>query len=204
MNEVPVGRLLAASLHQGIAELLPMRLEYYEEWLRPGGLREGRIGLGPLLAVLSFLRLEGEAYGHVAARAGERTAEWTVASLSRLRRRLIGRAPSVVRKRLVMGLAREMVRNTHGATQLKVSWRRWLATVELRNSLFCDVRARVDRPLCVFYAAALARLLELFDLDVQVRPTECRAAGADRCALSVTLRRRSTRQEPAEARFRSA
>ena len=68
-----------ASLHQGIADLLPSRLEFYESWLNPSGLREGRIGLAPLAAVLSFLRQEGAPYHLVATRAGEYTAEWTVA-----------------------------------------------------------------------------------------------------------------------------
>ena len=54
MTDAAVGRLLVASLHQGIADLLPMRLEFYEAWLHPSGLREGRIGLAPLAAVLSF------------------------------------------------------------------------------------------------------------------------------------------------------
>ena len=66
MNDAGVGRLLVASLHQGIADLLPTRLEFYEGWLNPAGLREGRIGLAPLAAVLSFLRQEGEAYRLVA------------------------------------------------------------------------------------------------------------------------------------------
>ena len=60
MIEAGIGRLLVASLHQGIADLLPTRLEFYEAWLNPVGLRDGRIGLAPLAAVLSFLRQEGE------------------------------------------------------------------------------------------------------------------------------------------------
>jgi hypothetical protein len=60
MTETGVGRLLVASLHQGIADLLPERLEFYESWLNPSGLRAGRIGLAPMAAVLSFLRQEGE------------------------------------------------------------------------------------------------------------------------------------------------
>ena len=79
MTEGGVGRLLVASLHQGIADLLPSRLEFYEAWLNPSGLRDGRIGLAPLAAVLSFLRQEGESYRLIAARAGEYTAEWMVA-----------------------------------------------------------------------------------------------------------------------------
>ena len=69
MTEGGVGRLLVASLHQAIADLLPTRLEFYEGWLNPAGLRDGRIGLASVAAVLSFLRLEGEAYRLVAARA---------------------------------------------------------------------------------------------------------------------------------------
>ena len=59
MTDAAVGRLLVASLHQAIAELLPMRLEFYEAWLHPSGLREGRIGLAPLAVVTVKLR-QGE------------------------------------------------------------------------------------------------------------------------------------------------
>ena len=62
MSEPRIGRVLVASLHQAIADILPSRLEFYENWLNAHGLREGTIGLGPLSAVLSFLRSEGEAY----------------------------------------------------------------------------------------------------------------------------------------------
>ena len=55
MSEPRIGRVLVASLHQAIADLLPTRLEFYENWLNVSGLREGTIGLAPLSAVLSFL-----------------------------------------------------------------------------------------------------------------------------------------------------
>ena len=110
MNDAVVGRLLVASLHQAIADLLPTRLEFYEAWLNPGGLRDGRIGLAPLAAVLSFLRLEGEPYHLVTARAGEHTAEWSVAGLSPLRKRVIQMTPPAMRKRLVIGRASFMAR----------------------------------------------------------------------------------------------
>src|SRR5947207_14465938 len=105
MIEAGIGRLLVASLHQGIADLLPSRLEFYESWLNPTGLREGRIGLAPLAAVLSFLRQEGEPYHLVAARAGEYTAEWTVAELAPLERTNIRSAPVSIRPRLAIRLA---------------------------------------------------------------------------------------------------
>ena len=62
--------MLVASLHQGISDLMPTRLEFYENWLNPVGMRDGKIGLAPLAAVLSFLRQEGEPYTLVTQRAG--------------------------------------------------------------------------------------------------------------------------------------
>ena len=68
MREAGIGRVLVASLHQGIADILPTRLGFYENWLNAEGLREGTIGLAPLYAVLSFLRQEGPAYALVTTR----------------------------------------------------------------------------------------------------------------------------------------
>jgi hypothetical protein len=81
MSEPRIGRVLVASLHQAIADVLPFRLEFYENWLNPNGLREGTIGLAPLSAVLSFLRAEGRAYDEISTKAGEYAAEWTVRGL---------------------------------------------------------------------------------------------------------------------------
>jgi hypothetical protein len=188
MTDAAVGRLLVASLHQSIADLLPTRLEFYESWLNPGGLREGRIGLAPLAAVLSFLRLEGEPYHLITARAGEYTAEWTVAELPPWRVRMIHTAPPAIRKRLVIGVARWMVRSTYGDTTLDVRWRQWRASIDLRASLFCEVRDPVDHPLCEFYAAALRRLMAQFELDADVITERCRATRAGECAMSLVVR----------------
>src|SRR5262245_59580166 len=104
MIDAGIGRLLVASLHQAIADLLPTRLEFYESWLNPAGLREGKIGLAPMAAVLSFLRQEGEPYQLIAARAGEYTAEWTVVELSATHRAVLRSAPVPVRLRLVAAI----------------------------------------------------------------------------------------------------
>src|SRR5439155_2705956 len=77
MAETRIGRVLVASLHQAIADLLPTRLEFYENWLNVAGLREGTIGLAPLTAVLSFLRTEGHAYNLITSPAGEYAATST-------------------------------------------------------------------------------------------------------------------------------
>lgn len=188
MTDAAVGRLLVASLHQSISDLLPTRLEFYESWLNPSQLREGRIGLAPLAAVLSFLRLEGEPYHLITARAGEYTAEWAVADLPRWRMRLILAAPPAIRKRLAIGIAAWMVRSTYGDTQVKVKWRQWKAAIDLRASLFCEVREPVGYPLCEYYAAALRRLMALFNLDADVITESCRATGAGQCAMSLVVR----------------
>jgi len=188
MTDAAVGRLLVASLHQGIADLLPMRLEFYESWLHPSGLREGRIGLAPLAAVLSFLRLEGAPYHLIAARAGEYTADWSVAEISPVRKWVIMAMPPAIRKRMVIGVAQWMVRSTYGDTSVDVKWREWTGAVSLHSSLFCEVRDKVDSPLCEFYAAALRRLMTRFDLDADVVTERCRATGAGQCAMSVTVR----------------
>src|SRR6476619_7067398 len=115
MSEARIGRVLVARLHQAIADLLPTRLEFYENWLNVAGLREGTIGLAPLTAVLSFLRGEGHAYNLITSRA--------------------------------------ITKITRG-----------VVTVDLRGSLFCEVRETSIEPLCGFYASAIAGVLRLFDV----------------------------------------
>ena len=104
MREAGVGRVLVASLHQAIADILPTRLSFYENWLNAEGLREGTIGLAPLYAVLSFLRQEGDAYALITTRAGEYAAEWTVESMAPIERTLTKAAPAWLRSRLLLRL----------------------------------------------------------------------------------------------------
>ena len=187
MNDAGIGRLLVASLHQGIADLLPTRLEFYEAWLNPAGLREGRIGIAPLAAVLSFLRQEGEAYRLVAARAGEYSAEWLFAELPSFERRLVNGMPDAIRLRLVTRLARRLVRETYGGSRAVVRWRKGRGSIDLRGSIFCEVRDSVEEPLCEFYAAAIRRLMRLFNIQVEVGTEQCRATGAGQCLMSVSI-----------------
>jgi predicted hydrocarbon binding protein len=188
MTEVSIGRLLVASLHQGIADLLPTRLEFYESWLHPAGLRDGRIGLAPLAAVLSFLRLEGESYHRIAGRAGEYTAEWTVADLPGVYRTVIRGAPDGVRRWLALRVVRKMIEGTYSGSKVNVRWRSGKGEIDIHRSIFCEVREPVSDPLCEFYAAAIRRLLYLFDLHVEVGIEQCRGTGAGQCLMSVTPR----------------
>lgn len=188
MTDAAVGRLLVASLHQGIADVLPARLEFYESWLNPTGLRDGRIGLAPLTAVLSFLRQE-VAYRQVASRAGEYTAEWTLAALPAFQRTVIRSAPVPIRLRLAMMVARRMVRATFGGSRAVVRLRKGGGAIDIHGSIFCTVRERVPQPLCEFYAAAIRRLMHLFSLNVTVDTASCRATGASHeCVMSLFVR----------------
>ena len=150
MRDPGIGRVLVASLHQAIADILPTRLTFYENWLHAEGLRDGTIGLAPLYAVLSFLRQEGAAYGSISTRAGEYAAEWTVAELPAFQRALLRAAPPAIRLRLVTRVARAMVRSTYRGSRVIVRWRKGQGTVDLRGSIFCEVREPVKQPLCEF------------------------------------------------------
>lgn len=187
MRDAGIGRVLVAALHQGIADLLPTRLEFYESWFNPTGLRDGSIGLAPLTAVLSFLRREGEAYDLVTSRAGEYAATWTVDGLGPLRRRAIRAMPRALRIRLTLGVARGLVRTSYAGSRAVVRVRRDSATLDIRSSIFCGVREPVPAPLCVFYAAALARLLVLFEVPADTQVSTCRGAGASGCLVLVAF-----------------
>ncbi len=199
MSEPRIGRVLVASLHQGIADLLPTRLEFYENWLNVSGLREGTIGLAPLSAVLSFLRTEGEPYNLITVRAGEYAADWTVNDLSGFERRLIRALPAPLRARAALRTARALVRATYPGSRAIIRMKRGVATVDLRGSLFCEVREASMLPLCGFYASAIARVLHLFGLRADARVTECRAAGGRRGCLMAVVVQGAAADEPAAA-----
>jgi hypothetical protein len=188
MSEPRIGRVLVASLHQAIADLLPARLEFYESWINVAGLREGTIGLAPLSAVLSFLRNEGEAYGLITSRAGEYAADWTVNGLPALERRLILILPPPMRMRVAFRLVKALVRDTYPGSRAIVRLQRKGATVDVRGSLFCEVRELSMSPLCGFYAAAIARVLDRLVGPADARIDGCRAAGrTGGCVMSVML-----------------
>ena len=187
MREAAVGRVLVASLHQGIADVLPSRLVFYENWLNAEGLREGTIRLAPLYAVLSFLRLEGDAYREITARAGEYAADWTVQSMPAASRALINATPPWLRRRLILRLAGQLVRSSFGGNRTIARLRKGTASVEVRASVFCTVREPVLQPLCGFYAAAVTRLMTLFRVTARTEVIECRATGKLTCLMKVEM-----------------
>ena len=165
MRDAGIGRVLVASLHQGISDILPTRLAFYESWLDAQGLRDGTIGLAPLYAVLSFLRQEGDdAYDKITTCAGVYAAEWTVESMPPLKRRLVKAAPAWLRGRLLLHLVGRLVHQSYSGSHAVSHLKRGHASVKVRESVFCAVREPVPHPLCGFYAAAFTRLHALFDL----------------------------------------
>jgi hypothetical protein len=187
MREAGISRLLVASLHQGISDLLPVRLEFYENWLHPDGLRLGTIGVAPLTAVLSFLRQEGDAYQQIVARAGVYAADWTVASPGGRARSAVRVLPAALRARLALGAGRRFVRLSFSDSRAIVRFRRGAGTVEIRRSIFCGVRERVTLPLCGFYAAAFTEVLQAYGIDGEAHVDRCLAAGAPTCVLKVSV-----------------
>src|SRR4051794_37203832 len=187
MREAGIGRVLVASLHQGIADILPTRLAFYENWLNAEGLREGTIGLAPLYAVLSFLRQEGDAYALITTRAGEYAADWTVQSMPPIQRAMIKAAPSWLRGRILLRLAGGLVRSSYKGSRAISRLRRGTARVDVRASVFCTVRERVPHPLCGFYAAAFTRLLLLLDIGATAEVIACRGTGEPTCVVSLSL-----------------
>jgi hypothetical protein len=190
MRDNGIGRVLVASLHQAIADILPSRLGFYENWLNVEGLRDGTIGLAPLYAVLSFLRQEGPAYTLITARAGDYAAEWTVQSMPAFERRAILVAPAWLRRRLSLRLARQLVKTTYGGSRAVTRVHRGTAQVDLRASVFCAVRDPVANPLCGFYAAAFTRVLALFDVPSTAAVVACRGTGEPGCVLAIPMARR--------------
>lgn len=187
MRDAGIGRVLVASLHQGISDILPTRLGFYENWLNAEGLRGGTISLGAVHAVLSFLRQEGEAYRIITTRAGEYTADWTVETMSSFQRSLLNTAPAWLRTRLLLRLGRRLVNDCFQGTRAMSKVRNGTARINVRDSIFCSVRDRADHPLCGFYAAMFTQLFTRFRLASVATVVACRATGELECALNMPL-----------------
>ena len=181
MSEPRIGRVVVASVHQALSDHLPLRLDFYEDYLRPMRLREGRIGAASFLAALSFLRREDDAWEPVMRRAGRHAAEWEFTDLSRLRRALYRALPAGWRLRVLLKLARGLVARTSPATRGRTALVNGTGVIDIRHSPFCEVRDRAPQPLCGFYAAAFERLAELLELDGRVTAAGCQAMGRDHC-----------------------
>jgi hypothetical protein len=186
MVDAGIGRLLISSLHQGIAEVTPSRLEFYENWLSPAGMRDGRMGLAPLGAVLSFVhREEAPANEHIVARAGRHAADWTFDGISGLRRWMILRLPIGLRVRAAVGLGKRLVYATVRRSTVKARFAGLTVEIDIQSALFEQLRDPASIPMRAFYASAMGRLLEHSGLDAEVGVTTDRPGG---WSLAITVR----------------
>ena len=188
MTDGGIGRILVASLHQSIGDLLPTRLDYYEHWLTPMGLRDGRAGRAPLGAVVSFLRQEGqETYDRVMTAAGHYSAEWHDAQ-RRAPRRLLRLLPRRLRARVALRRSRQLLRSAYLPATVAVSVRRGVGAVTIADAIFCELREPWPWPTCRYYAAAVERHLALQGLTASVAIDACQSSGTRPCRLGVTFR----------------
>ena len=183
MSEPKIGRVLVASLHQAIHDLMPTRREFYEDWLSARRIREGELGRARVAAVISFLREEGEGYSAVVDRAGRYAVDWTVGNLPTVERLMLRRLPRSLRVRGILRAAARLIRNLHELAHLDFTVGRGAGVVRMDGSLFCDVREPVGRPLCGFYGGLIERYFEFFDLSCEVQISRCRGTGEPSCEL---------------------
>jgi len=197
MTTAVIGRILATSLYQAIAEHLPLRVDFYESWLSAKGFTARRVYVAGVRAVFSFLRREDAGYDPVVRRAGELAANWLFDELPPVRRRLMLALPPELRVRAALSLAKHLVTATWDESRVKIRWRREASTLTITGSIFCDVRSAAPAALCGFYAAGLEACLRRLHLDADVRIDACAAQGGDGCTLSVTSARPAAATLPA-------
>ena len=186
MVDAGIGRLLISSLHQGIADISPNRLEFYENWLSPTGMRDGRIGLAPLGAVLSFLhREEAPANQQIVIRAGRYAADWTFADLSALRRWYLRRLPMNMRARAALNLGKRLILATVRQSKVTTRFRGTTAGIDISSALFDQLRDPATIPMRAFYASAIDRLLAHCAVDAEVTITSDRPGA---WSLVITVR----------------
>ncbi|MBA2353090.1 MAG: hypothetical protein H0V80_00330 [Acidobacteria bacterium] len=188
MSEARIDRLLAAAIHQAIADLLPDRLDFYESYLRPRGWREDAVNLAPVSAVLSFLRHEENGtYDAVMIRAATYAADWWLAAQSWPLRRAGRITPQWYRVRQFARLSHQHFEQSYRGTKAKVRIDGMQIDIEVRGSIFCSTREPTDHPHCRYYLAFAEALFERDGVASRGQLTSCRALGADACGLRLRL-----------------
>jgi bacteriochlorophyll 4-vinyl reductase len=199
MADPRIGRILVAGLHQAIEEELPARTDFYEHWLAGNGLRGKTIGMAPMLAVLSFLRAEGQPYDRVVDRAGRLVAQWYVDRVPTWRRTVARRLPVAIRARLALRGVNRLIRETYSGSSSRSRLARGRGSVAVTASLFCDVRTPSTSPLCRFYAGVARGLLDAYGVSSVAVIEQCRGVGDARCSVALELGRRHASDDEGSA-----
>jgi predicted hydrocarbon binding protein len=183
-----MGRVVVAAVHEALATQLPLRLEFYESYLRPMGMRAGRIGAASFTAALSFLRREPDAYGPVVRQAGALAARWTYDGEQGLRRALWERLPDGARRRRALKLMSKLVDGTLRGARGRLDGPRRARRLVITGSPFCNLRQPVTSPMCGFYVAALEQFLALLEVPSGVEIAACHAMGHEACQYALVPR----------------
>jgi predicted hydrocarbon binding protein len=183
MSEARIGRVASAAVHAAIAKHAPFRVQFYEHWLQPPRLRAGTVRIASFLAVLSFLRQEGDLHERVVTDAGRLAADWTFANASAWTRARWRWLPRTLRARTALRLTQRLAADTAEGVQAKVRWSSGRANLQVEGSPFCTVRTLVDTPLCGFYSGALLRFCEQLGLPAAAVHEQCRGMGAPYCVV---------------------
>ena len=188
MSEARIDRLLAAALHQAIADLLPDRLDFYESYLRPRGWREDAVNLGPVNAVLSFLRHEdGAPYAAVMTRSAAYAATWWLARQPWPVRAGGPRLPTWLRLRQVGTLAKRHFESSYRGTKVRVRVNGRRLELEIRGSIFCNSREQAHEPHCGYYLAFVQALVAEDSGAYDAEIAACRAIGGDHCLVRLEI-----------------
>jgi hypothetical protein len=185
MTDARIGRIVAAAVHQAVADQMPMQLDFYEHYLKPMRFRQPNLGAASFAAALSFLRQEADAYDPIVARAGRYAADWTFAAAPRVRRAVWQRLPCGLRTRAALRLARQVVADAAPGSPVRSSYRGHEGRLDIKRSPFCEVRKPADAPLCGYFASALEALCGRLRVPAQVRIVGCRATGEPYCLLAL-------------------
>ena len=148
-------------------------------------MRDGRLGLAPLGAVLSFLhREEPPSNDQIATRAGVCAADWTYQEVSGLRRWYLHRLPLGLRSRAALSLGKRLVLATVRQSKVKSRIRGTAANFDIESALCNQLRDPATVPMRGFYAAALQRLFAHCRVSASVEVAGERPGG---WSLTVTV-----------------
>jgi hypothetical protein len=107
--------------------------------------------------------------------------------MSPFQRRAIALLPRFWRALFALRIAAGIVRQVCSASRASTRLSRRAAHLEVRDSVFCAVRARQPLPLCGFYAAAAAETLTILGVPARAQVERCHAVAGGSCRIALDL-----------------
>lgn len=172
-----------ASVHKALEDLSPEKVEVFEGWFSPSK-RHRHFHIAPVMGAISYLRRDRELYVKVMERAGRYASQWSYLDRSPIERKLIGSVPHWMRSYLARYVLGSGLRQIHRDGSLSVRRESSRFVVTVRNSLFCRTGAGAPEPVCAYYAALFAGLLDRTGLArPPVVESRCRGQGELVCCF---------------------